>query len=391
VASLGSVCFAAKSLEQFGLRMFKLPFDWVHSSPYMVRHALCDNFKAFLDKSQYGRGAGSSRDGTGGNNGTTHRLYCQMLASKKKNVLFPHHKLWKGSHTAQDDYASFKRSVSRMRLVLKQRSRRTLFVITCLINTREALDAVRSRTWPGPAGRGKCPAPEEGGHELCSVAEVERLFEELKSRAGGFHLDVVYLVNHKIGDAKTRPKSDLVLTKGSASAKVRERQTLSVHEMHCTSANTGLFFKSENDTNLLKQILMENRNFDVESLDGSGTKGFKDDVSSGSHATSSSSTASPASSSRSPVKRQAMKRSKPSAASNLFEESNLCRGIRVEQDNPKRPGGDAHARYEKYKKAKTVKQFLQLGGPRATCISTWNEVGLPSPEPGRCKSLIRGS
>jgi len=63
VASLGSICLAAKQLEAQGLRQFKLPFDWIFSSAYMVRHALRDNFKSFLDKKLYSKANDKQTEG----------------------------------------------------------------------------------------------------------------------------------------------------------------------------------------------------------------------------------------------------------------------------------------------------------------------------------------
>ena len=39
--------------------------------------------------------------------------------------------------------------------------------------------------------------------------------------------------------------------------------------------------------------------------------------------------------------------------------------IAVRQENPKRPGSQSHARYEKYKAATTLSEFRSLGGSAA--------------------------
>ena len=49
VVPLGGSCLVTKHLENKGLRVCKFPFDWMYSTPYLVRHALLDDFKTFLD------------------------------------------------------------------------------------------------------------------------------------------------------------------------------------------------------------------------------------------------------------------------------------------------------------------------------------------------------
>jgi len=346
VASLGSICLAAKQLEAQGLRQFKLPFDWIFSSAYMVRHALRDNFKSFLDKKLYSKATDKQTEGedekTRSFNGTTHRLYRQMTSSSRRSVVFPHHRMWAGSPSRQADHASFVRAVERFNKVLHQREHRTLFVMTCLVRTNEALEAVRNTTWGGPPGRGACPVPEEGGPELCCVAEVKRLLEELKGRAGGFHIDVLYLVLPAVSEATREPTSRLLFEQGAQSEKPSSRQTLAIHELHCKGENTGLKFKDKLDVLLFNRTLFHGREFCTMSLDGSCAKGYRDDLASADSAASSSS------------------KTKPNKL-RLFSEGWLDRALRIQQENPKKAGSIAWHRYEKYKKAKTVKQFLKLG------------------------------
>ena len=53
VVPLGGSCLIAKHLQNKGIRVCKFPFDWMYSTPYLVRHALLDDFKTFLDTSKY--------------------------------------------------------------------------------------------------------------------------------------------------------------------------------------------------------------------------------------------------------------------------------------------------------------------------------------------------
>ena len=48
-----------------------------------------------------------------------------------------------------------------------------------------------------------------------------------------------------------------------------------------------------------------------------------------------------------------------------LSEADLSRSISVQQHNPKQAGSKSHARYELYRRATTVREFLSLGGSRA--------------------------
>lgn len=53
VVGLGTHCYTSAMLARFGLKRFSSPFDWIFSSLDMVAHCLDDDFRAFLDRSQY--------------------------------------------------------------------------------------------------------------------------------------------------------------------------------------------------------------------------------------------------------------------------------------------------------------------------------------------------
>ncbi|CAE7746818.1 MMK1 [Symbiodinium sp. CCMP2456] len=53
VISLGSNCLTAMWLQHNGWRKSAMPFDWVFSSPAMVRDCLHDDFRSFLDPREY--------------------------------------------------------------------------------------------------------------------------------------------------------------------------------------------------------------------------------------------------------------------------------------------------------------------------------------------------
>ncbi|CAE7380797.1 unnamed protein product [Symbiodinium sp. CCMP2456] len=339
VVPLGGSCLIAKHLQNKGIRICKFPFDWMYSTPYLVRHALLDDFKTFLDTTKCQRGTGGESEEKCG---TVHTVYRRMQSTKAKNVVFPHHQLWSGARNGRRDRSSYRRSVERLRRVLRSGTR-TLFVAVLDAEAKH-LEKLRDERWQpegegregraGRAGRGcrGCPVPPSGGPELCCRAEVSRLFECLKSKKKGpFHLEVVYLLKH----SRQKGRKQVILQK---SAKDR---SLRITEMSCKGDHTGLAFREDGDMLAFHKLITDSscRRFKPVVLDGNGTKGYRD-VNGGS-AASAASGASAASPSRS---------------------RELKRKLRFVQTNPKKKGTQAHVRYEVYKKAQTIQQFLDLGG-----------------------------
>ena len=96
--------------------------------------------------------------------------------------------------------------------------------------------------------------PEVGGPELCSRAEVLRLFDCLQQKvAGPFHLEVIYLLH----GAKTRVRRHLALEK-----RVRDR-SLRVSELACRGENTGLAFRRDSDKLAFHKLIACQRDFAV--------------------------------------------------------------------------------------------------------------------------------
>ncbi|CAE7037651.1 unnamed protein product [Symbiodinium sp. KB8] len=331
VVPLGGSCLIAKHLQNKGIRICKFPFDWMYSTPYLVRHALLDDFKAFLDTTKCESGTGQSEEKCG----TIHRVYRRMQSTKAKNVVFPHHQLWSGARNGSRDRSSYRRSVERLRRVLRSGAR-TLFV-AALDAEAKNLEKLRDERWQpegeGSGGRGcrGCPVPPSGGPELCSRAEVSRLFECLKSKKKGpFHLEVVYLLKH----SRQKGRKQVILQK---SAKDR---SLRITEMSCKGDHTGLAFREDGDMLAFHKLITDSscRRFKPIILDGNGTKGYRDANSSAASAASAG-----------PAKKGSRR-------------GDLKRKLRFLQTNPKKKGTEAHVRYEVYKKARTIQEFLDLGG-----------------------------
>jgi len=377
VVSLGSVCFTARFLDGLELRKFKLPFDWLYSSARMVRHVLHDDFRTFLDRSQYFRAGGrghaqppskrqrtsSTASSDSGVGGIGHRIYSRMVPSPQRRVVWPHHDLM---HREGADYDSFKRAVKRFRRVFGESNGRRLFVLTHLVKSEQELDAIRNTKITTSSAPGPPPVPKDhGGPELACVDEVRQLFKELQTYASGdlgsFHLEAVYLVLPPASEAAVRPSSRCILTCRTG------RASLSVHELHCIGGNTGLFFKEDSDNNAFRRLLEAGRRFDPIAIDDTWPQGYSDNI-----------RAAVSSSKRKTAPKAMLKaarlRSRSVAGKAMRSRSRKRRAgatkvlpsqrIRVQRDNPKTPGSAAHSRYEAYKSAKTVGEFFRLGAAR---------------------------
>ncbi|CAK8988938.1 unnamed protein product [Durusdinium trenchii] len=336
VVPLGSTCLVARHLQNKGLRVCKFPFDWMYSTPYLVRHALTDNFKVFLDPKQYQMNPKS--DAGHRNVGTIHKTYLRMQDTKVRKVVFPHHQLWSGSPQCKELRKSFLRAAQRCRQVLRApkgakgpKGARTLFVCALTIRSREALKAARDEDW-SLTGRGKCPIPEEGGPELCSRAEILRLFKVLQEKsARPFHLEVVYLLTPSAEKKESRPCRKRVFQRESG------RRSLRITELYCKGDNTGLVFPEDEDMLAFHNIITESgqRRFPLPAFDEDREATGK------------------------AVKAQ---RSQQPRNQDFKRKEWLKQRLRFVQKNPKVEGSSAHQRYERYKKAKTLQEFFNLGG-----------------------------
>ncbi|CAE8590670.1 unnamed protein product, partial [Polarella glacialis] len=371
--SLGSFCFTAKFFEGKGLRKCKFPFDWLYSSAYMVRHALQDDFKSFLDRAQLlnpedalvgaaKRRSPSTRSGTG------HKKYGKMLygsgrKGSDQKVVWPHHRLWSKDG---EDLASFQRAVARFRQVTSKKDHRILFTLTCPVRSKASLEEVRSEEDEVSGGGKTLAVPQRGGPELSSVAQVKQLFQELQSLVrGSFHLDVVYLVLPAASEAQKRPVARTIMEAGSKKA------SLTIQELHCVGENTGLFFKNGLDTKSFQRLATDGKPFKLASVDDSVPVKMSDSLRTSRAPQRPARTARGAASklrasivakrraARATVTRRGTsakgppaRRGRPPGAKKPVKASGaarLKRKIKVLQDNPKLPGGEAHARYESYK------------------------------------------
>jgi hypothetical protein len=105
--SLGSFCLPALIFRDHGLRRYSLPFDWIFSTPPMVRECLADDFAGFLDRRYYRSITGPGRRDPG----AEHDLYRERYGLPG---LFAHHDPTQESH-----YLHFVRCVTRFREVMR--------------------------------------------------------------------------------------------------------------------------------------------------------------------------------------------------------------------------------------------------------------------------------
>jgi hypothetical protein len=102
---LGTFCLPSIVFRDAGLRRYSLPFDWIFSTPQMIRDCLADDFTTFLDRRHYQPGDQSSHEP-----GAEHLLYRERYGLPG---LFVHH-----DPTRERDYLYFVRCVTRFRHLL---------------------------------------------------------------------------------------------------------------------------------------------------------------------------------------------------------------------------------------------------------------------------------
>lgn len=114
VCSIGSFCQSSKLLQRLSLKEESYPFDWLLSNHKMVKHCIEDDFKLFLDKSQYTFIPTSAYT----HKVCGHKYYSTIVDFSNENVpggVFMHHDLL----ADQSDYEYFQRCVERFKNLMK--------------------------------------------------------------------------------------------------------------------------------------------------------------------------------------------------------------------------------------------------------------------------------
>lgn len=123
--SLGEFCHASALIKANELKLASYPFDWIFSSDQMIKHCIEDDFRTFLNKSEYNSNLSNPEI-------CEHNFYATMVENYQKaegfddreKVIFNHH----NPLVNQDHYAYFERCVNRFRELLASDEEKT-FVI----------------------------------------------------------------------------------------------------------------------------------------------------------------------------------------------------------------------------------------------------------------------
>ena len=131
--SLGGFCHSAMLLKINGLKKASYPFDWIFSNVEMVEHCIKDDFKLFLDKSQY---SDYNTNNTLRENQCEHATYGEMVFKGEHKVIFNHH----NPLSNYNDYAYFERCVNRFRGLLKSDEPKTFIMFVGVDDLTKYLD-----------------------------------------------------------------------------------------------------------------------------------------------------------------------------------------------------------------------------------------------------------
>lgn len=113
-SSIGSFCQSSQLLIRQGLKTESYPFDWIYSNFDVVKHCIEDDFKTFLDRSQYFYVPPTPRDPKLAG----HSLYSTFIEYKYETVpqgFFLHH----DPRLDDKDYEYFERCVERFKDLIK--------------------------------------------------------------------------------------------------------------------------------------------------------------------------------------------------------------------------------------------------------------------------------
>ena len=114
VVPMGSQCFSAFFLKINNLKLTSYPFDWIFSSPFIIKDMLDDNFEKFLDKNNY--------------------LYDSTFEKNKHKIYLPDMYLFNHRNPAkEDDHYYYTKCVNRLNNIFEKNGRK-LFLITILNN-----------------------------------------------------------------------------------------------------------------------------------------------------------------------------------------------------------------------------------------------------------------
>lgn len=121
VVSLGSFCLPSMLCQDNGLRTYSLPFDWIFSTPQMVRDCLADDFAVLLDRRHYRSIADPKKNDPTREAAAEHDLFCERYGIPG---LFAHR-----DPTREADYLYYVRCVTRFRQLLRSQDTKLFLII----------------------------------------------------------------------------------------------------------------------------------------------------------------------------------------------------------------------------------------------------------------------
>lgn len=201
--SLGSHCHTAQILKGLGLRTWSAPFDWIFSSPGMVRDCLADDFAALLDRRHYESTPLAERQ-------APNETRCRHLLYRDRHAIpfvFNHH----DPATSDEDYRFLQAGVRRLRAALDR-----------------------------PGARNRCYLMTALPTEAATVHSIrDALVERAQARGADNHLTVLQL--HQ-GD-------------GRAASTLEQDPHLDWLKVEVRSASVGLRFADPADDTFVKDLL----------------------------------------------------------------------------------------------------------------------------------------
>ena len=136
VIPLGTACIAACTLRRMGLDQPPMPFDWLATTPAMIRHCLETDFSVLLDQTQYRSLTGQARPGEP-DDGCAHEYYAREHGIGR---VFNHN-----DPTREADYRYLQACIDRFRDVLASGEPKVFVQIReSGPNTRQDFDATNA-------------------------------------------------------------------------------------------------------------------------------------------------------------------------------------------------------------------------------------------------------
>ena len=121
LVSLGNFCLPGTICRDNGLRRYSLPFDWIFSTPQMVRDCLNDDFATFLDQRHYRSTTEPGNGDAGAEGSAEHEWYREKYGIAG---MFAHK-----DPTRESDYLYYVRCVNRFRQIMRSGDTKLFWVI----------------------------------------------------------------------------------------------------------------------------------------------------------------------------------------------------------------------------------------------------------------------